>query len=349
MQEHTYDHAEVLDQLNELKTEMNFPERGYYPPALQKLIPAKWIADEYINRTIHGRLDFEVMAHAMRLKQNILVTGSTQIGKTQMFRAFAAFFQIPFLVMTPGGSADASQFFGKDTITYNENGQMRMRWVDGIVTLAARYGHCVLLWDEANTSPPSIFATLHQLAGDERTLTLYDHVIPFDDPVYDHEGNPVLNDDGTTMTEERGAPEVIRANDNLLIGIAINPVELGYAGTDELSQALIERCDINFDMKQDVEIVDRLVGSATLKQIGVALLDQHETGDLRTPCSIRKLMNFETMVEDYGLRFAIDNMIAQFAASDRDVVKNMFDLNSENLVNEYRLIEGADLDGVLMD
>lgn len=349
MQETVYDHDEVLEQLNELKKEMGFPERNYYPPALQKLIPPKWVADEYINRSIHGRLDFEVMAHAMRLKQNILVTGTTQIGKTQMFKAFSAFFQIPFLVMTPGGSADSSQFFGKDTITYNEHGQMRMRWVDGIVTLAARYGHCVLLWDEANTSPPSIFACLHQLAGDERTLTLYDHVIPFDDPVFDQDGKPILNEDGSTMTEERGAPEVIRANSNLLIGIAINPVELGYAGTDELSQALIERCDINFDMKQDSEIVNRLVGSSTLKMIGHTLLEQHESGDLQTPCSIRKMLNFETMVEDYGLRFAIDNMIAQFSASDRDVVKNMFDLNSENLVNEYRLIADADLSGVLLD
>ena len=65
------------------------------------------------------------------------------------------------------------------------------------------------------------------------------------------------------------------------------------------------------------------------------LRDSIAAGEYETPVSTNMLVEFEQMVGDLGLPFAISNFINAFPVDDRPSVKGVFDLWEGNLQTDY--------------
>lgn len=284
------------------------------PEVLRHLIPDSSIAKRYINRQMHGHLDFDMLDYAQTTGMNIRVHGPTGPGKTMLFRAYASYKQIPFLSMNAGSAADPTQLFGKYIL--QDGG--KMVWIDGLVTAAVRHGDSVLLFDEVNFMPAGVTSQIHALTDEQRYIILYDRVVEFE------------ASDGTVQ----GLPEVISARPGLLVAAAYNE---GYRGTDELNEAFCNRFQLAVEWGYSPEVEDNLIASPTLKRIAVEIRKLNTTGEVNTPCSTNRLMTFEKIVDDIGLTTAIENFIAQFELDDQQPIKNVFDLNKDNLYKEYKV------------
>lgn len=283
-----------------------------HPEALRHLIPPEKRATNYVNRHVHGHEDFQMLDYARMEGINVLLDGPTGSGKTQLVQAYAAARQIPCVIVTAHSAGEPSQLFGKYVLLNGE-----MVWVDGLVTTAARWGSCVVLFDEINFYPPGVTAMVHPLLDDQRRIVLYDHVLEQHDP----------------ETDSRiGVPDVVNAGDDVLFVAAFNE---GYRGTEELNEAFRNRFPIVVEWSYDDEVEDILLGSPTLRNIANEIRSLNEQGEIETPCSTNRLQFFEQMVDDIGLDAAISNFLATFTRTERDAIGNVFNLNRTRLWNDY--------------
>lgn len=290
------------------------------PEPLQRLVPHPQVARDYVGRNIHGHPDFQMLDYARMEGLNVLLEGPTGPGKTMFGRAYAASRRIPFFAVNPGSAAEPSQLFGKYVL--EQGGQMR--WMDGIVTSLVRHGNAVLLFDEVNFLPQGVTATVHPLTDDQRLIVLYDHLVEHTDP-----------DSGETVV----MAEVVPAGEGLVVMAAYNE---GYRGTEELNEAFKNRFDLVVEWGFDEAVEEDLIGSATLRNIAREIRKQADQGDIETPCSTNRLQFFERMVDDIGLDSAISNFLTHFDPSERDAIRNVFQLNRERLWNDYEKISNRD-------
>lgn len=283
-----------------------------HPAMLRELIPDPQVATDYVHRNIHGHEDFQMLDYARMEGLNLLLEGPTGPGKTMLCRAYAASRKIPFFPLNPGSAAEPSQLFGKYVL---RNGEMR--WMDGIVTALVRWGNAVLLIDESNFMPPGVTATLHPLTDAQRMIVVYDHHVEQEDP-----------ESGQNVAMS----EVVHAGSGLLVVAAYNE---GYQGTERLNEAFCNRFDITVEWGYDENVEEELIASSTLRNIAREIRKMGEQGDIETPCSTNRLQFFERMVEDIGLDAAISNFLSHFDRSERDAIRNVFNLNRDRLWTEY--------------
>lgn len=282
------------------------------PKMLDDLVPDRQVAIDYIHRDIHGHQDFDILDYARQEALNVLLEGPTGPGKTMLARAYAASRGLPFFALNPGSAAEPSQLFGKYVL---QNGEMV--WMDGPVTSLVRHGDAVLLLDEVNFMPPGVTSTLHPLTDDQRLVILYDHVVETED---------------TETGEKVAMAEVVKAGPGLLVIAAFNE---GYRGVEELNEAFRNRFDIAVEWGYSEDVEDDLIASQTLRNIAREIRKMEESGDIDTPCSTNRLQFFERMVEDIGLDSAISNFLSNFDRSERDAIRNVFNLNRDRLWNDY--------------
>lgn len=261
-------------------------------------IPDFALAKTYRHRKVAGVQDFDLLEYAMRTKQNVLLMGDTGAGKTMVGAAFAAEKKIPYYSLPCDVSIDPTALFGKMSPTDRAG---EFEWVDGPVTELVRNGG-VLNISEINFMPPKIAASLYPLLDGRRYVPLLGH---------------------------RG--EVVHANDNLLIIADMNP---NYRGTVELNAAFKNRFPLKVVWNYDDSVEKGLVKGTALRNIAKQLRDG---GEVRTPISTNLLMEFERMVQEEGLTydFAVMNFLNAFSGSEREAVKNIFDLRKTEITRDY--------------
>lgn len=263
-------------------------------------IPDKSFADSYINRMIGAHKDFDILQFALDNKHNVLIEGDTGTGKTSLAMAFAASKGIPFYSVSSSRGVDPTQLFGK----HIPGNDVPFVWQDGAVTHMVRMtGPRVLLINEINFLPEGIASVLFGLLDKRRKIELVDH-----------------------------KSEVIHAPDGLLIIADYND---GYRGTRPLNEALRNRFAIKLTFDYDKKIETKLVKSESLRSVAAKLRDSIAAGEYETPVSTNMLVEFEQMVGDLGLPFAISNFINAFPVDDRPSVKGVFDLWEGNLQTDY--------------
>lgn len=137
--------------------------------------------------------------------QQIILVGPKGTGKTTSIYHVAQETNTPLVPVQLNGSTGVDTLIGKWLV--NESGTY---WIDGLFTLAWKYGFWIIL-DELNMALPEITAVLHPALDDRRILVL---------------------------DEKNG--EVLKRHPNCRIFAAINPTE-DYAGTKEMNAALLDR------------------------------------------------------------------------------------------------------------
>ena len=165
--------------------------------------------------------------------------------------------------------------------------------------------------DEVNFIPPAITAILHPLLDGQRYIALLDNIQEY------------IDESG----DIHGMPEIINAHAELLV---------------EINEAFKNRFSVVAEFEYDEGVEKALVASKTLLRITTEVRAMRERGDIDTPLSTNRLQKFEHLVEDIGLSFATDNLIAQFLPSERDAIRNVFSLNRDRLVSDYKQALGRD-------
>lgn len=263
-------------------------------------IPDKKYAAQYVHRDINGIRDFDMMDLCMKKHWNILLRGDTGAGKTMMPMAYAAERGLRYYSVPCDISIDPTALMGKMMPT-EEMG--KFRWADGPVTELVRYGG-VLNISEVNAMSPKVGMSLFPVLDHRRSISLLGH-----------------------------NGEVIEAHPDLLIVADMNP---NYLGTNALNSAFANRWDLKVDWGYLPEIESKLVKCPSLLDIARKI---RNLPDVRTPVPTNSMQIFEALAPDLGLQFAIANFVAQFAPSEREGIKNVFQVNEANLQQELALIQ----------
>lgn len=265
-------------------------------------VPDIGIFHAYEGRSFGGtKTEMDIFDYARQNRVNVLIEGPTGDGKTMASMAYAAKNNLNFYSVPCNIGVDPSQLFGKWVM-----GNDGPEWVDGGLTCIVRNGG-VLLINEGNAMPAKVAMVLFSLLDHRREITLLDH---------------------------RG--EVIKAHPDLLIIMDMNP---GYAGTTQLNAALRNRFPIQLSWDYDPEVERKLIRSTCLREDIVAgLREQYRDGAIQTPTSTNMMIEFERMVRDLGLDFAIINFINHYSSHERGGVSLVFGTFRDNLVAEYAMM-----------
>jgi len=209
---------------------------------------------------------------ALEEGHNVLIIGPTGTGKTHIIRKIGEELELPVLEVSFTLGTDVTDIIGRYELKEEET-----KWIYGPLPLSMRYG-TLFYADEINMARPDIVSRLHPCLDDRRALTLSEH-------------------------EE----ELIKAHHRYRFIGAMNPVELGYAGTRPLSPALKRRFEqiiyINYPKKEtemqiiktrsklkDESILDKLIDVANQARRA------HEEGILATPATPANLIAWATLI-----------------------------------------------------
>jgi MoxR-like ATPase len=263
------------------------------------LIPDPRIADIYTPRYPFGMHEFDLFDQARDLRHNILLAGPTGSAKTTVARAYAAARGLPFVSVEFNGGMDVATVLGHTTITDTGG----VEWVDGEVTLVARYGGIDLL-DECNMAPPRFAAAFHGALDDRRRMTLVDHA------------------------------ETVRLHRDCLNIGAYNDTD--YYGTTALNQAFNDRFAIQLQWGYDDNVEETRVGrhSQAVLEVGRTL---RMTDDIETPVSTRALEDFIKHARALGVDAAIGLFSNKFHAAERTIVFRTLEAQASNIAFDLGL------------
>ena len=156
--------------------------------------------DGFIPKNIPEFVDegdyIESIMVALEEGHNVLIIGPTGTGKTHIIRSIGEELELPVLEVSFTLGTDVTDIIGRYELKEEET-----KWIYGPLPLAMKYG-TLFYADEINMARPDIVSRLHPCLDDRRALTISEH-------------------------EE----ELIKAHDRFRFIAAMNPVELGYAGT----------------------------------------------------------------------------------------------------------------------
>jgi len=269
----------------------------------------KW-ANEYVNRKINGKTEWEIYDEALKDGDNILIEGGAGSGKTISVQSYASAKNMRYFNVSNSNGIDPSQLFGRWIPKADGQGY---RWQDGAVTLLVRYGG-VLLLNEVNFLPERVSTVLYSLLDYRREIQLL----------------------------ENGG-EVIKAHKDLLI---IADMNAGYRGTHELSQAWNDRYGIKLEFPYDKAIELKVVGNRSLLGLADKLREQFDKEEITTPISTRSLVAFVKNAKRFGIDFAITSFVNGFNKEERGGVRLACETFKENIADEMNIsyISHPDMD-----
>jgi len=256
------------------------------------LVPEDFV---YIPRNIEtGDTDLAEFEDAMKQCKNVLLEGPTGSGKTSLVRKYCAKHQKPYRRLSLNGGITVEDLVGHYVLKSNES-----PWIDGILTRAVREGW-ILAVDEINAASPEVLFVLNSLLDDERILIL-------------------SAKDG----------EVIKPHPDFRLIATMNPSEQGYAGTNEMNEALMDRFHTIMIIDYNTRVEEKI-----LKQMGVdsekrasvmeftkKIREAYAKSEIFTPWSTRSIINFaESLIQGKEKL-----MVNRFKLSDRDTVRDLMD------------------------
>jgi len=287
-----------------------------------KLIPDPRHHEGYVHRTINGIFDYYYLDAAIADGDNILLSGPTGSSKSTLFRAYCAFRRLPLAIIESNASMDLSTVLGRvDPNT--------LEWVDGTFTLVARYGG-VGVAEEFNMINPRMGAGFHQLFSVARQLELPENSESIKAGRGHQTPQEVEMDDGSIalMYLEPPQPTLFAAN--------INPRNSGYAGTQRMNDATLNRFGMPIPWDYLHEVEEQLLDSAKLLEIGENL---RTLEDILSPVSTNALMELERHWWRFGWVPALELFIGRFQDEEQGSIRRAFHGEHENIVRELEAAE----------
>ena len=303
----------------------------------------------YLSRDVHGRNDLSLLRYARRCDPppNVKLYGPPGPGKTTLIMAYCATFKIPLVTINAFGGIDPNTFFGQwapksgvdvaevmrvmgdvqSNLPAKERndmsvvmpivmailGQDKFQWIYSDVVEVIRQDGFLFI-DEANYLGGKVSAVFNSLFDRRRQITILE------------KGN-----------------EVIKAGPRFQAAIAYNPET---EGSRPLPDAFQDRFGINVPIDYDRDVEEGLLSMYATLDMGEKLRNGVQMGEIRTPVSTRKLMDFEKFAWDMDLEFAIQNLVASFHKDERDTVMGsvrMFEDDfAEQLTQLHKLADEGD-------
>jgi len=183
------------------------------------------------------------LGRSLRLNENVLMVGTTGVGKTSLVKYLAALTNNELRRINLSDMTDNTELIGG----YKPSNNGSFEWQDGIITEALRKGQWLLL-DEINLAEPAILERLNSLLDDDRFITL---------------------------TEKNN--EVVKAHPNTKIFATMNPSS--YSGRKELSEAMLNRFHRTYvdpyPPEELVQILEGLSGGKVDKKVLMQMVMFH--------------------------------------------------------------------------
>jgi cobaltochelatase CobS len=199
---------------------------------LAKTVSAK--SDDYIVSDSNLRL----LRACVESNSAVLLVGETGTGKTTLVREIAKEEGKTLIRVSVNGSMGVEEILGKWLVNKGTT-----VWQDGILTMAARAGHWVVM-DEINAALPEILFTLHSLLDDDRKIILAEK-----------------------------DNEVVIPDANFRFFATMNPPE-EYAGTKDMNKALMSRFTavLNIEVLNDTQEMQLLMKKGADKDVAYKLV-----------------------------------------------------------------------------
>ncbi len=293
---------------------------------LLEVPPLSWY-QTYIPRTLAGGTkDIDLFIRACELQKWTLLFGPTGSGKTLVGLAVASKLRRRYASINFHGGVTADNFIGRwvpaqgasmPTIeelrvrfegdsnlvnAYIHKYRINYKWVDGHLTDFFRNGG-VLDLAEINMAPPSVTSFLFQMLDDRCQIVLDDK-------------------DG----------EVVHAHADFWCLANYNE---GYAGTEELNDALLRRFTVKLHWDYSDEVEDKLILNPAVRKVADKMRKADET---RKDIGTADLRDFCDNIEIFGPDLAAEIFTSGFDPHERDavaqVVKAEFSSAAQALATE---------------
>lgn len=276
-------------------------------PRLDPWRPSESLIKEYICRTMpNGEKDVDFLLHFWAQRENLMLVGDTQAGKTMLVQVMAVVIgklrgSKPLPVFTLSGSSGITDMdlFGQVTSFTTPEGRERLVDLPGVVDLAARAGG-ILYLDEINMMSERVTSSLHSLTDARRAFVNRNRAVRFE-----HEGTEVF------------MPDVVEANTDLWVVGTMNP---NYKGAGALQEAFTNRFRwLRWDYDEATE--KKLIPSAAVRLLGQALREARANRALNTPVGTSALRNLCVDVERFGVATGLWMFLAMFTPQEQAKVQ----------------------------
>jgi len=291
---------------------------------LQEVPPKSWY-DTYIQRTLPGgSRDLAFFEKAAQMQRWTLLYGPTGAGKTLVGIAVAAKLGRRYASINFHGGISSDHLLGRwvpsigsgmptiDELRKKYDGDSQLvnahihkyrinyEWIDGRLTDLFRNGG-VLDLAEINMAPPAVTSFLFQMLDDRCQLVL------------DDKDN-----------------EVVHAHPNFWCLANYNE---GYAGTEEMNDALLSRFPIKLHWGYDDDVENHIVTHDVVKKIAKRLRD---SGEVKKDVGTRDLRDFCDNIDLFGEDLAGEIFASSFDPVERKPVKEMIKMEYSAIAEERR-------------
>src|SRR4051794_18011805 len=234
---------------------------------LDVLRPNPLLAQTYVSRKMaNGDTDVEYLMKCWAKRENILLVGDTQGGKTMLINVLAIHIgrqmgldkPVPVFTLSASNGITDFDLFGQPTAwTDPETGIERLVWLPGVVDMAAKVGG-ILYLDEVNMMPERVTSSLHPCTDWRRTFT--------------------NRAKATKVPGDGFMAETTTLSNDLWIAGTMNP---NYRGAGALNEAFANRFR-HLDWTYDEKVERHLIPNDAVRTLGDALRQLRATGHVRT-------------------------------------------------------------------
>lgn len=250
--------------------------------------------------------NFELVAAAIAADENVLLVGSTGVGKSTGIQQLACAVNQPLRKVNLHGDIRAADFTGEKVVDIDpQTGEQVVVWRDGVLPEAMRRGHWLLL-DELDGAPPHVLFTLQAVLEPDRKLTL---------------------------TGNHG--EVVKAHPSFRFVATANTIGKGddtglYTGTNILNEAFLDRFAMTVNVgypepKTETAILVKkggfpTVDAAKMVELAGKVRTASDREEVYCTLSPRRLIAWARFSKKIGFKRATINVILNKLGKDDRIV-----------------------------